>query len=286
MNVLGIQVSAELLCRQASWFAPQRRPFILEEKAAGSIGEAAAKESITAETRDTFEIYNLPDGDVCVFLDEEEFSGLPRNVRIALVRSQLATNPELVPSVRSAPAAIRAKVAEQADGHRFIWWPSLLSGHQEEVLSSYLAAGRRNSRHEEVPVSIWQQATTILPGAKELAGRYPEASGPNCFGAVMAAAGVEGAASTWMFQEPFENWLREASTPGGHDDDPGTVLVWRSRAGLAQHAAVTIGGGYALHKPSQGWMSPWKILTVQEVIWSARYPDRLLRRHTLVPASH
>jgi len=59
------------------------------------------------------------------------------------------------------------------------------------------------------------------------------------------------------------------------------VLIWRSPGGLAQHAAVPIGGGYALHKPSQGWMSPRKVLTVQEVIASARQPGRRITRYTL-----
>lgn len=67
----------------------------------------------------------------------------------------------------------------------------------------------------------------------------------------MAAAGRSEAADVWMLQDPFEEWLSAAAVLGGKDNDPGTVLVWRSPSGLAQHAAVTIGGGYALHKPSQ-----------------------------------
>ena len=86
----------------------------------------------------------------------------------------------------------------------------------------------------------------------------------------MAAAGVPGADLVWMLREPFEQWLSETTRPGGCDDDPGTVLVWRSPDGLVQHAAVTIGDGWALHKPSQGWMSPRKVLTVQDVLRSAR----------------
>ncbi len=97
----------------------------------------------------------------------------------------------------------------------------------------------------------------------------------------MAAAGVSEAAETWMLQQPFEDWLSTVSVPGGTDTAPGTVLVWRSPEGRVLHAAVTIGGGYALHKPSQGWMSPRKVLTVREVIASARQTGRRLERHTL-----
>lgn len=59
------------------------------------------------------------------------------------------------------------------------------------------------------------------------------------------------------------------------------MLVWRSSTGLVQHAAVTLGGGWALHKPSQGWMSPVKVLAVAEVIGSARGADRRLSRRLM-----
>ncbi|KQR00696.1 hypothetical protein ASF72_13650 [Arthrobacter sp. Leaf141] len=100
----------------------------------------------------------------------------------------------------------------------------------------------------------------------------------------MAAAGVVDAADTWMVQEPFEKWLAMVAVPGGNDSNAGTVLVWRSPTGLAQHVAITVGGGYALHKPSQGWMSPRKVLTSREVIASARQSGRRLSRYTLVGA--
>jgi cell wall-associated NlpC family hydrolase len=103
-------------------------------------------------------------------------------------------------------------------------------------------------------------------------------AGPNCFGTVMAAAGTPGADSTWMQREPFESWLAESTVAGGRDDDPGTVLVWRDREGQVQHAAVTLGDGWALHKPSQGWMSPTKVLGVREVIFSARQRGHHLER--------
>lgn len=92
------------------------------------------------------------------------------------------------------------------------------------------------------------------------------------------------AADTWMVQEPFEKWLAMVAVPGGNDSNAGTVLVWRSPTGLAQHAAITVGGGYALHKPSQGWMSLRKVLTSSEVIASARQSGWRLSRYTLVGA--
>lgn len=75
----------------------------------------------------------------------------------------------------------------------------------------------------------------------------------------MGACGVDGAEDEWVLREPFEEWLTRNTVKGGRDDEPGTVFVWRDREGLVQHAAVTIGAGWALHKPSQGWMSPIKV---------------------------
>jgi cell wall-associated NlpC family hydrolase len=97
----------------------------------------------------------------------------------------------------------------------------------------------------------------------------------------MASAGVAGADKVWMQREPFERWLADNTRPGGQDDRTGTVLVWRSPEGLAQHAAVTLGEGWALHKPSQGWMSPIKVLTTDECKASSRSAGRRLERHTI-----
>ncbi len=70
----------------------------------------------------------------------------------------------------------------------------------------------------------------------------------------MAACGVEGAEHEWMMREPFESWLLDRTRSGGTDDAAGTVMVWRTPNGQAEHAAVTIGGGWLPHKPSQGWL--------------------------------
>jgi cell wall-associated NlpC family hydrolase len=97
----------------------------------------------------------------------------------------------------------------------------------------------------------------------------------------MAACGVDGAHDLWMLREPFEDWLAAHPAKGGDDLEPGTVLVWRSADGNVQHAAVTIGAGWALHKPSQGWMSPTKILTGQGLKYSARTRGQHLHRRRL-----
>lgn len=85
----------------------------------------------------------------------------------------------------------------------------------------------------------------------------------------------------WVQEEPFESWLAQATRPGGHDDLPGTVLVWRDGAGLPRHAAVTLGEEWALEKPSQEWSSPRTVLTASEVVRSARTPGLRLHRYRL-----
>lgn len=100
----------------------------------------------------------------------------------------------------------------------------------------------------------------------------------------MAAAGVTGATDQWMQIAPFEQWLDDATIPGGADDQPGTVLVWRDDTGAPAHAGVTIGTGWFLHKPSQGWMSPRLVLNIKDGKNSARHPGLRLHRRQITPS--
>ncbi|GAA2755846.1 hypothetical protein GCM10009872_12060 [Actinopolymorpha rutila] len=130
---------------------------------------------------------------------------------------------------------------------------------------------------------MWRAAATVLPHARALSGTFAGGSrgnsadtGATYYSAtVMAAAGVRNAAD-----EPFEAWLTSRCTAGGGDDLPGTVLVWRDADGAATHAAVTLGGGWALHKPGQEWLSPRQVLTVDDLIRLAP-PGLSLHRHSL-----
>ncbi|MDL2344136.1 hypothetical protein QOL99_08220 [Deinococcus sp. MIMF12] len=84
-----------------------------------------------------------------------------------------------------------------------------------------------------------------------------------------------------MQRDPFEAFLAERTRPGGRDDQPGTVLVWRNAAGAVEHAAVTLGGGWALHKPSQTWRSARVVLPVRDLIRGSRTPGWRLSRVSL-----
>ena len=116
-----------------------------------------------------------------------------------------------------------------------------------------------------------------LEGAEE--APFARGSATYCFATVMAAAGVEGADD-----EPFESWLAAHCTVGGHDDLPGTVLVWRDAHGNNTHAAVTLGGGWALQEPGQEWFSPHQVLTVRDLSRLAP-PGVVLHRYYLQDAA-
>ncbi|BCJ32633.1 hypothetical protein Athai_01360 [Actinocatenispora thailandica] len=251
MRVLGIDVDADLRHRWRGWLMPDAQPYLVPPEVAATLGLADEPARLTPELRDSFELYQ-PAGAAVAWLTRRE--------------------------ARLLPPAVRAG---QPAAHR---WPSRDEDRTEARVVRYVEFGRRASRHRDVAAATWRAAGAVLPGARALAGRFPAHSGPNCFGAVLAAAGVAGAERIWMQREPFEAWLADRTRPGGSDDDLGTVLVWRSQDGLVQHAAVTLGDGWALHKPSQGWMSPTKVLRVRDVKLSSRTPGRHLHRHRLLAA--
>lgn len=249
MEALGIAVSWAELVGWREWLMPECQPFLIPRDAAELHGLADDPGALTMELRDSFWIYGDQADAVC-WLNRGQ------------ARSVAAWSPSRQPTAHL--------------------WPSTDVDADVRRLVRYLEQGRRRSRHASVDERVWQRAGDVLPQARRLAGRFPGRSGPNCFGAVMAAAGVPGAETVWMLREPFEDWLAASTRPGGHDEHPGTVLVWRSAAGLVQHAAVTMGGGFALHKPSQGWQSPTKVLTTAEMKLSARSRGRRLHRYTMV----
>lgn len=281
MRALNIEVPDRLLQRWVEWFTPDVQPFIVDSDLASTVDKHTGDVNLSAELRDAYCLYGVADGLRRIWLSESQFMALDRPRRSALVRAQRAFGREIVPSVRTWAPVLGDAVRAQADGHRFVWWRSLLSGLEGPILQDFIEEGRRPSRHDEVPDDLWAAIAHILPGARALAGTFADASGPNCFGTVMAAAGVEGADGVWMQRAPFEDWLAATTRPGGHDDEPGTVLVWRSPDGLVQHAAVALGDGWVLHKPSQGWMSPNKILTAAECKASSRSTGRRLERHLI-----
>lgn len=277
LTVLGIDVSPDLLEQWVDWLAPDEQPFFVTTKQATGWDLPVQDRAPTAEDRDTYQIYNVDSQAArTAWLSEAAYGELPKATRAALVRAQVNCGRGAVPTVRKWAGVVGPEARQQADGHRFVWWKSLLRD-PSAVLPVIVSEDLGPSRHKEV--HTWPRQ---LERARELAGTFAGGSGPNCFGTVMAACGVEGAEKVWMLREPFEEWLANHTERGGRDDVPSTVFVWRDTASLVQHAALTIGDGWMLHKPSQSWMTPRKIRSVGEVKRATRTAGWRLERHRVV----
>ena len=140
--MLSIDVEPGLLDRWRSWFAPDPQPFLVDASLAETLAVERSAGPLPDELRDSYEVYGLPEGVGIVWYVEEEFAGLPRLTRARLVRTQTAYERELVPSARRWRDRFGEEVRGQADGHRFVWWPGLLDGYADQVLTEYVEDGR------------------------------------------------------------------------------------------------------------------------------------------------
>lgn len=280
--VLGIDVAPALLKCWARWLAPDPQPFLVASSEAWPECRDEGGD-ITAELEDTYRLWwGVERDSAVIWISEEQFDRLPTRTRATLVREQVERRRGAVPTVRAWEDVLDPKrLRHRADGHRFVWWPSLLSSRTEQILSRVVSTGRLPSRHRDVDAEIWRRSQAVLPNAKRLAGSFPSGSNTNCFGSVMEAAGA-GSAEVYTDVEPFEHWLASKCKPGGDANDPGVVLLWRGRNGSPVHAAVTIGGGWGLEKPSKDWHSPFAVATIADIMRMSRHPGERVERHEIV----
>ncbi len=266
----------------ARWLAPDPQPFLV---ASPNAWRACHDEggAITAELEDTYRLWwGVEKGSAVLWISEEQFGQLPKQTRAALVREQVDRRRGAVPTVRAWQDVFdRTNLRSAADGHRFVWWPSLLAAQTAQILSRVVSTGRLPSRHLEIEDEMWRRSESVLPGARRLAGTFPSGSNTNCFGSVLEAAGAS-SAEVYDDVEPFEVWLASRCAPGGDTKDPGVVLLWRGRSGAPIHAAVTIGGGWGLEKPSKDWHSPFAVVTVDDIMRMSRHPGERVERHSIV----
>lgn len=294
MRVLNIEVSDALLASWQDWLAPETQPFFLTKEESVDLPPQTSRPdqpvlrgipptvSELHPLRDTFQVPNVAHNLIPIWLSEEEFTKLPAKLRSRLVRAQVDHGRGAVPTVKHWTDLLDEHLLrQQSDGYRFVWWPSLVKIRPTDILQRVISDEFPPSRHEDVSAKTWTRCADVLPNARRLSGTFAPHSGPNCFGTVMTAAGVPNVEELWMFQAPFEQWLAQTATAGGDDQDPGTILVWRNNDGLAIHAAVTIGDGWVLEKPSQGWLSPRSILPIREVIKAGRKNGVHLKRYAI-----
>lgn len=291
-RALGIEVPPALSVSWRRWLAPEVQPFFVRTRRGwpdrASLGLVP---SMSDELAHTYRTWRLDRALEVVWLDEEAFSTMEVERRAELVRTQVEHGRGAVPSVRRwADLVDRTTAQAQTGGGRFVWWPSLLEARPGAILARVasrapdgMAPEAPASRHADVGDAVWAACQDLLPGARSLAGTFPPSSGPNCFGAVLSASGVADA-SRCVVEAEFEGWLGAACHPlarGTRNDTVGTVLVWRAESRRAVHAAVTIGGGWALEKGSAEWWTPHAIRRTDDVIRTGRAPGQRLERHVL-----
>ncbi|GAA1708555.1 hypothetical protein GCM10009745_65500 [Kribbella yunnanensis] len=261
MDVLGIEVDPSLLQRWAGWLAPPRQPFFLTPTEAAELKLIPESPALSPELRDTYELWNLANDLEVVWLDEDAFHAQPRDVRAELIRAQARHGRGAVPTITDWADLLDAQVLrDQADGHHFVWWPTLVEPHREAVLKRVVSEWQHPCQRLSVPNEIWHAASAILPQAQPLSGTFAKGSrgNPSANGSATSCF-----ATPRRPRRPPRNRPRLAQPP------------------RQQHPpAVTLGAGWALHKPSQEWLSPHQVLTVQDLIQLAP-PGLTLHRHTL-----
>jgi hypothetical protein len=235
------------------------------------------------ELQDTYRLWwGVRRGSAVMWISEAQFASLPRSTRAALVREQAARRRGAVPAVRAwADLVEPQRLREQADGHRFVWWPSLLAEEPDAILARIVSMGRLPSRHREVDEDAWRRCGSVLPEARRLGGSFPEGSDSNCFTTVMTAAG-DASDSALDDVAPFDAWLRSRCAPTSSKDQPGVVMVWRNREGVPVHAAASLGGGWGLEKASSDWHSPRAVVAVTDIMRMSRHPGERVERHLIL----
>lgn len=289
-RILGIDVAPERLSRWVEYLAPDPQPFVVagDDHRWDDVGEHGLP--LSPEVRDTFRLWAAPAGSSLLWLSSTAFHALASDERAALVREQVARRAGDRPGVGRVPT-VRAwrdvlgadRLRAEADGHRFVWWPELLDGRADLVLARLVAEARLPSRHAEVSGSVWAACASILPGAEAIAGSWPPLDAPaNCFSTVMEAVGDE-PVGVHDDVAIFDAWLRRRTRPSrdSRSSGLGTVLVWRID-GEAVHAAVELGAGWALEKPSQEWHAPRAVVRTTDLIEVTRTRGQRLERHTLI----
>lgn len=278
VQILNISVSPALLERWRSYLAPSQHHFFLTAAEAQVLGVATQPRdsvTLTPEQRDTYMTWRIgKDVDQVATLSAADFDALPINIQRQLIAIQVRHGRGNVPLGRHFQDLL-----PELPAGRFLWCPEHLT---PEVVARLVGDHSRPCQREQVPQAVWDVAAPILPRVRELAGTWPQDSAGNCFGAVMGAAGVRGAEDEWMQREPFEAFLTQRTKRGGGDEQAGTILLWRSADGLAQHASVTLGGGWAFEKASQTWMTPRTMLPTRQLIAANRTRGWRLSRLQLV----
>lgn len=260
--------------------SPDVQPFFVSEDLVGAL--PARLRWTRAEFRamtwplsfvDAFTLYRVSaDLPWVTLLSARGFAALDAAVRTRLVQCQRNAGRGGVFDVTAWSSALSpndvAALRATPDGLALLWpsvWRDLSRAGRTVILRSVLEEDRLTHRGRELSASHWAEIDARLPGVRALAGTFATESGANCLSTVVAAFGEFDAANVWLHPEPFERWLHDDARRAHDTDALGTVLVWRDATGRVQHAAVSLGHGWAFQKDAQGWFAPRQIVRLADL---------------------
>ena len=280
MTVAGCELTSSIFSRWQQHFAPAAQPFFASESLSRKLPawprftrEEFARSGVSLSLHDTFTTYSVSKEAVwVVWLTQGAFSSLSPTVQAALLAKQRDFGRGGVFSADKAVGVLEAETLTTPNlNGLFVWWPELWvrlsDGEKYAVLKAFAETDRLPCRRHDLEPDDWERIARVLPGARELAGTFLPDSGGNCLATIMTAFGVPAVAELWIHPEPFERWLEAFSPLSDIVVEPvlGNVLVWRD-GDRVQHAAVSLGKGYVLHKEAQGWFAPRQVMRLGDVL--------------------
>lgn len=281
LEILNCRIDNATLTAWKEHFAPTAQPFFVRRQfplpsRSGSrwLDSSAVREALSLSAHDTFATYEVAsDARHLLLLDEGAFESLPPELRAELLHEQLAVGRGGVVQVHDLTEHLTRseidRVTAAASDGLVVWWPSLFAtlsdATQARLLADFASDDRPPCRRAELSPEHWRRALRAISGIPSRAGTFHPDSGPNCFGAVIEAfTGRHITRRTERYE--FETWLGARVAGPGAAEELGTVLLWRDDHNALQHAAVSLGDGYAFHKEAQTWWSPWQVVRLTEVI--------------------
>ncbi len=274
----------------AAWkrhWSPPSQPFFISDALARRLPpwprftrKEFQQSGVPLSLHDTFATYDVTGTPRVAWLTYRAFYSLGGRERLELLTEQRGFG-------RGGVVHL-GDVADQLDTTRlsaltadglFVWWPQLWNllhaSEQNRVLQTFVETDRLFCRRGELSSEDWRRVASSLPGARELAGSFLPESGGNCLATVIAAFGAPAIAECWVHPEPFERWLEQFSLSDSAQMTRapalGQVLVWRDENVRVQHAAVSLGKDFVLHKEAQGWYAPRQVSRLDETL--ARWQD-------------
>lgn len=276
----------------AAWqqhWVPHAQPFFVSDALAQRLPALPRftrrefhQSGVPLSLHDTLTTYNVaPDPPWVVWLTFEAFACLGGAERLNLLHEQRDFGRAGVIHLDEVtdqlePRTLTALAALTTDGY-FVWWSRLWellpTTEQQSVLQRFVETDRLPCRRHNFTPDHWDRVATLLPGAGDLAGSFLPESGGNCLSTVMATFGAPAVAERWEHPEPFERWLERFTALPKSDvqkraqvDELGNVLVWRDESTRVQHAAVSLGEGFVLHKEAQSWHVPRQVTSLDEAL--------------------